>query len=44
MIGFQVQNNRVRFHVNLASARRAGLTISSQLLKLAATVRGAESL
>ncbi len=35
MIQFVWQGNRVRFQVNLESAKRAGLTISSELLKLA---------
>jgi hypothetical protein len=39
MIEFAVNNNRVRFEVNLAAARRAGLTLSSELLKLAVAVR-----
>lgn len=40
MIGFVVQDNRVRFEVNLAAAKSAGLTLSSQLLKLASHVKG----
>lgn len=39
MIQFALENKRVRFEVNLATAERAGLTLSSQLLKLAVTVR-----
>jgi hypothetical protein len=38
MIQFAVDANKVRFEVNLASAERAGLTLSSQLLKVATTV------
>jgi hypothetical protein len=38
MIQFVVVNNRVHFEVNLAAARRAGVTLSSQLVKLAVTV------
>lgn len=41
MIQFTVQDNRVRFDINVAAAKKAGLTISSELLKVAATVRGA---
>jgi hypothetical protein len=41
MIEFVINNNRVRFEVNLAAARRAGLTLSSELLKLAVAVRRA---
>ncbi|MGH9345173.1 MAG: YfiR family protein [Terriglobia bacterium] len=40
MVGFILQNNRVRFEVNLAATKSAGLTLSSQLLKLAASVKG----
>lgn len=40
MVGFLLQNNRVRFEVNLAAAKSAGLTLSSQLLKLAINVKG----
>ena len=38
MIEFVHQDNRLRFAVNTAVAQRAGLTISSQLLKLAVGV------
>ncbi|HKQ86973.1 MAG TPA: YfiR family protein [Candidatus Acidoferrales bacterium] len=41
MIQFVVQDNRVRFEINVATAKQAGLTMSSQLLKVAAAVRGA---
>lgn len=40
MIQFVVQDNRVRFDINVATAKRAGLAVSSQLLKVAAAVRG----
>lgn len=40
MVGFLLQNNRVRFEVNLDAAKSAGLTFSSQLLKLAVNVKG----
>jgi hypothetical protein len=39
MIQFVTEANRVRFEVNLTSAERTGLTLSSQLLKVAMTVR-----
>jgi uncharacterized protein DUF4154 len=39
MIQFVVEANRVRFEVNLTSAERSGLTLSSQLLKVAVNVR-----
>ncbi len=38
MIQFVLVNNRVRFEVNLAAAGRSGLTLSSQLVKLAVRV------
>jgi hypothetical protein len=38
MIELFSENNRLRFNVNVAAARRAGLTISSNLLQLAASV------
>jgi hypothetical protein len=41
MIEFVLEGNRVRFEINMASAQRAGLTLSSQLLKLAVAVRRA---
>jgi hypothetical protein len=39
MIRFVLDGNKVRFEVNLTSARDAGLTLSSELLKVAITVR-----
>ncbi len=39
MIEFVLKGDRVRFDVNLASAIHAGLTVSSDLLKVALTVR-----
>jgi hypothetical protein len=42
MIGLLVRNERVQFDVNLTAARSAGLQISSELLKLAHAVVGAE--
>jgi hypothetical protein len=41
MIQFILDGNRVRFEINLATAQRARLTLSSQLLKLAVAVRRA---
>lgn len=40
MIEFVMQESRVRFEVNLDAAQQAGLTLSSELLKVATTVRG----
>jgi hypothetical protein len=39
-IQFVVQDNRVRFQVNLNAARKCGITLSSQLLKVATEVIG----
>jgi hypothetical protein len=39
MIQFVVEENKVRFEVNLTSAERTGLTLSSQLLKVAISVK-----
>jgi hypothetical protein len=39
MIEFVLKDNRVRFEVNLQAAQEAGLTFSSQLLKVAVAVR-----
>ena len=39
MIQFVTAANRVRFEINLQSARSAGLTMSSELLKVASAVR-----
>jgi YfiR/HmsC-like len=41
MIQFVLQGNRVRFEINVAVAQKAGLTMSSQLLKVASSLRGA---
>jgi hypothetical protein len=35
MIGFAIEQNRVRFHINTEAVERANLQISSRLLKLA---------
>ena len=39
MIQFVLEGKRVRFEVNLAAVQHAGLTLSSELLKIATTVR-----
>ena len=39
MIQFVLNGNRVRFEINLTAAQRAGMTLSSELLKVAAAVR-----
>jgi YfiR/HmsC-like len=39
MIQFVQESNKIRFEVNLASAEGAGLTLSSELLKVAVLVR-----
>jgi hypothetical protein len=39
MIQFVQEGKRVRFEVNLAAVQQAGLTLSSELLKVATTVR-----
>jgi YfiR/HmsC-like len=41
MIQFVLDGNRVRFEINLAAAQRVGLTLSSQLLKVAVAIRRA---
>jgi hypothetical protein len=41
MIQFVLEGNRVRFEINLAAAQRAGLTLSSELLKVAIAIRRA---
>lgn len=42
IVRLRLVDGRMRFDVNAHAARRAGLRISSQLLQLALTVRGAE--
>jgi hypothetical protein len=39
MVQFVLEDNKVRFEVNSAIAQRAGLTLSSELLKVAVNVR-----
>lgn len=41
MIQFVSEGNRVRFSVNVAATEQAGLTLSSELLRVAVTVKGA---
>jgi hypothetical protein len=40
MIGLVNAGNRIQFDINSAAAQRNGLTLSSQLLRLARNVRG----
>lgn len=40
MVGLSVVNNRVAFDANLASAKRGGIELPAQLLKLARKVKG----
>jgi hypothetical protein len=42
-IQFVLQENRVRFEVNLNPARKSGIVLSSQLLKVAIKVVGNQS-
>ncbi|MGH9515816.1 MAG: YfiR family protein [Terriglobales bacterium] len=39
MIQFVAEGKKIRFEVNLTAAQRAGLTMSSDLLKVATAVR-----
>jgi hypothetical protein len=39
MIGFLMDHDRVRFEVNLSAAEKVGLTLSSELLKVATSVK-----
>ena len=43
MIQFVNDHNRIRFEVNLAAADKAGLTLSSELLKVASAVHRSNS-
>ncbi len=42
MINFTMQDNKVRFEINVDVTQRAGLKLSSQLLKLATIVRDSD--
>lgn len=44
MVQFVLADRKVRFKINLAATRQAGLNISSQLLKVAEEVRGGSQL
>ena len=44
MVQFVMADRRVRFEINLAAAQQAGLKLSSELLKVAATVTGVSRL
>jgi hypothetical protein len=44
MVQFILEGSRVRFEVNLATAEHAGLTLSSELLKVAINVRRSAAL
>jgi YfiR/HmsC-like len=41
-MGFVIVNNKVRFEINLESAKKAGLVLSSQMLELAVYVKGSK--
>ena len=43
MIQFVLKDNKVRFEVNLTATKQAGLTLSSQLLKVATNIIGEPS-
>lgn len=40
MIGFCIEENKIRFNINLEAAEKANLKISARLLMLAKTVIG----
>lgn len=42
MVNFYIEQNKVRFEINVDAAQRSGLKISSQLLKLARIVQESE--
>jgi hypothetical protein len=42
IIGFYIEQNKVRFAINIEAARRAGLRISAKLLKLAKIIKATE--
>ena len=39
MINFRIEDSKVRFEINVDAAERAGLSVSSNLLKLATIVK-----
>lgn len=41
MIGFRMEDNKVRFEINIDAAQRGGLRLSSKLLSVARVVHGA---
>ncbi len=43
MIGFTLENHKVRFNINKDAADAAHLKLSSELLKLAKTVQGSNA-
>lgn len=43
IINFYTENNKVRFDINMAAADKAGLVISSKLLRLARSIYGVRS-
>jgi hypothetical protein len=43
MINFRVEGERVRLEINVEATQRAGLKVSSQLLKLASIVKDSSS-
>ena len=42
IIGFSVEDQKIRFEINLDAARRAGIRVSSRLLLLAKSVTGSQ--
>ena len=40
IVGFVVEQDSVHFNINIAAAKRSGLTISSEILKLAKVIKG----
>jgi len=40
MIEFVIEEGKVRFHINVAAAQAAGLTLSARLVRVATSVRG----
>jgi hypothetical protein len=42
-VGFLLEDNRVRFDINMSAVERAGLKVSSKLLRIARHIHGARS-